>query len=133
MNLTVKQSRRILFWWELPLAAVPCFALWATAVYFRSRLKSPATSFFDRKKGSTRPLLSPAKFRPDFVKTNGDLMQTWKTAVREFSRAADAFSDAIRIFPSAECDRLRVEVARARLASDNARLSLAMHRNKHGC
>jgi hypothetical protein len=60
------------------------------------------------------------------------LTQAWNTAIREYSRAVDAFTTALRNYPT-ECDSLRAEVERAHLASNNARLSLAMHRNEHGC
>jgi hypothetical protein len=89
------------------------------------------------RRGGDRSLMPDtiaAHVRTGLCQEERKRMQAWKTALRELSVALKAFSAAIHNnFPSADCDRLRAEVERARLASDNARLSLAMHRNEHGC
>jgi hypothetical protein len=61
------------------------------------------------------------------------LMQAWKIAMAEFLGAIEAYSAPIRTLERTECDKVRAELQRARLAVDDTRLSLAIHRNEHGC
>jgi hypothetical protein len=62
------------------------------------------------------------------------LTQEWFAATEQFSAAIKAMTGGqIATMPNTEYVVLRAAAEKARLASENARLSLELHRHEHGC
>jgi hypothetical protein len=62
------------------------------------------------------------------------LTQAWSDATEEFSAAIRAMTgNLIGKMPRAEYMALRARAEESRLASENARMLLDLHRKEHGC
>jgi hypothetical protein len=77
--------------------------------------------------------LSPTERVPMSCKIQASLTEAWSNATSEFSSAIKALTVAHAGMSEAEYRGLRAKAETARLASENARLLLELHRNEHGC
>jgi hypothetical protein len=69
-----------------------------------------------------------------FCKIQVALTEEWYQATQEFSNAIRAMTASkIDTISWADYMLLRDEAEKARLASENARMLLELHRNEHGC
>jgi hypothetical protein len=67
-------------------------------------------------------------------KVQSALTQEWFNATEQFSAAIKAMTGSrIATMSNTEYVVLRAAAEKARLASENARLSLELHRHEHGC
>jgi hypothetical protein len=82
---------------------------------------------------SARPSFADRK-RPMSCEIQSALTKAWFDAIREFSGAVQAMpGDHIRTMSRGEYLGLRAKAEESRLASENARVSLDLHRKEHGC
>ena len=67
-------------------------------------------------------------------KIRAALSETWSAATRDFSDAAKVLTgDQIGMMPTPAYQVLRAKAEQARLASENARIALNLHRQEYGC
>ena len=66
--------------------------------------------------------------------SKSQLTLSWKSAVEEYSEVVRLLSgNGIGVLSKVEYERLRIKAEKVRLESDNARLTLDIHRQEHGC
>jgi hypothetical protein len=71
---------------------------------------------------------------PKPCKIRAILSAAWSAATRDFSDATNVLTgEQIGTIPNPAYQALRAKAEQARLASENTRIALNLHRQEHGC